>query len=428
MGVKRGAPLSRRSILKTASTAAGGAALMTLAPALARAQRKSVKIGLVTPSTGPLAVFAEADAYVVPQFRSVVASGVKIAGATYPVELIVKDSQSNPNRAAEVAGELILNDKVDLMVVAHTPETTNPVCDQCEINGVPCISTDAPWQAWFFGRRGDPAKGFQWTYHFFFGLESLSAVFVDLWNDIPTNKVVGALWPNDTDGNAFADAKTGMPPAIAKAGYKLVDTGRFDPGTENFSSQIAALKGAGCEAVTSVLAPPVFTNFWTQCAQQGYRPKVLTPGKSVEFPPVIKSLGPLAKNICVEVWWTPYHPFSSHMTGQSSAELAAAYTKATGREWFMVLGFKHALFEVALDSLKRAQSLQPEAIRDAIAATRYESIVGPLQWKKGPVPGVCTTPLVGGQWQARADGAMELKIVNNMRAPSIKTNASQLPL
>ena len=160
MGVKRGAPLSRRSILKTASTAAGGAALMTLAPALARAQRKSVKIGLVTPEHRSARLLRRGGRLCRAAIPPVVASGVKIAGATYPVELIVKDSQSNPNRAAEVAGELILNDKVDLMVAAHTPETTNPVCDQCEINGVPCISTDAPWQSWFFGRRGDPAKGF----------------------------------------------------------------------------------------------------------------------------------------------------------------------------------------------------------------------------------------------------------------------------
>ena len=29
-----------------------------------------------------------------------------------------------------------------------------PVSDQCEANGVPCISTVAPWQPWFFGRGG----------------------------------------------------------------------------------------------------------------------------------------------------------------------------------------------------------------------------------------------------------------------------------
>ena len=41
---------------------------------------------------------------------------------------------------------------------------------------MPCVSTDAPWQAYFFGRGGKPDKGFDWTYHFFWGGGGLFAV------------------------------------------------------------------------------------------------------------------------------------------------------------------------------------------------------------------------------------------------------------
>ena len=418
---------TRRQVLKHASAALSGAAL-AMTPAVVRAQARAIKIGLVTPTTGPLAVFAESDAFVLAQFKKAIADGVKIGTQTHPVEVIVKDSQSSSNRAAEVASELILRNKIDLMVVAHTPDTVNPVADQCEVNEVPCVSTDAPWQPYFFGRRGDPAKGFRWTYHFFWGAEQLIATFIDVWELVPTNKVAGALWPNDADGNAFADKDHGMPPVVAKAGYKLVDTGRFDPTVENFTTQITAFKAAECEIVTSVLPPPTFINFWTQAAQQGFKPKVVTPGKSAEFPAAVRALGGLGKNIAIEVWWSPYHPFRSHLTGQSSAELAAAYTKATQQSWTMPLGFKHALFEVATDVLKRSKALEPQAIREAIAATSYESIVGPIQWKQGPVPGVCTTPLVGGQWQEAGGKDLELRIVTNKGAPNIPVNAKLLPI
>jgi len=418
---------SRRDILKTASVTTG-AALLVMAPAIVRAQARTIKIGLVTPATGPLAFFAEADSYVLGEFKKAVAAGIKIGAQTYPVDVIVKDSQSNSNRAAEVANELILRNKIDLMVVAHTPETVNPVADQCEINDIPCISTDAPWQPYFFGRKGDPKKGFKWTYHFFFGAEGLISCFINLWNQIETNKVVGALWPNDSDGNAFADPDHGMPPAIAKAGFKLIHPGGFDPMAENFTAQISAFKSAGVEIVTSVVPPPTFINYWTQSAQQGFKPKIVTPGKSAEFPSTVKALGPLGKNVAIEVWWSPYHPFSSHLTGQSSAALAADYTKATGKTWTMPLGFKHALFEVAADVLKRSKSLEADAIRQAILATSYESIVGPIQWKQGPMPNVCTTALVGGQWQDTGGKDLELRIVNNKDAPNIQTNGKLLPL
>jgi branched-chain amino acid transport system substrate-binding protein len=424
MGRRTTSNFNRRAVLKTA---AGGVAALVSAPAALRAQARPIKIGLVTPTTGPLASFAEADNYVLGEFKKAVGGGLKIGGDTHPVEVIVKDSQSSSSRASEVANELILGSKIDLMVVAHTPDTVNPVADQCEVNEVPCISTDAPWQPYFFGRRGDPAKGFKWTYHFFWGAGDLIAVFVGMWDQLPTNRVVGALWPNDSDGNAFANPEHGMLPAMTKANYKLVNPGSFDPMAENFSSQITAFKAAGCEIITSVLPPPTFTNFWTQAAQQGFRPKIVTPGKSAEFPATVKALGPLGKNIAIEVWWSPYHPYSSHLTSQSSAALAADYTKATGKVWTMPLGFKHALFEVATDVLKRAKALEPGAIREAIVATAYDSIVGPVQWQKTPVPNVCPTPLVGGQWQD-VNGALELKIVSNRQAPNIPTNGTLLAL
>ena len=76
---------------------------------------------------------------------------------------------------------------------------------------MPCITTNAPWQPYFFGRKGDPKKGFDWTYHFFWGLEDVIAVFTTLWNSVPTNKSVGGLFPNDADGNAWGDPNLGFP-------------------------------------------------------------------------------------------------------------------------------------------------------------------------------------------------------------------------
>ena len=132
---------------------------------------------------------------------------------------------------------LILYDKVDLMLVASTPETTNPVSDQCEVNGMPCISTRVPVAAVVLRRAAaSPTTGFKWTYHFFWGLEDIIGVFIDMWNSIQTNKVVGRAWPNDGDGNAWGDKERGFPPALAKAGYTLVDPGRYPNLTDDFSA------------------------------------------------------------------------------------------------------------------------------------------------------------------------------------------------
>ena len=387
-----------------------------------------IRIGYVNARTGPLAGFGEADAFTLDQIQKLLASGLSSGGKTWKVEIIAKDSQSNPTRAAEVASELILSNKVDLLLATSTPDVTNPVADQAEVNEVPCITTNCPWQPYFFGRNGDPAKGFKWTYHFFWGLEDVIGAFLALWETIPTNKVVAGIFPNDADGNAWGDAKIGFPPALQKAGFKLVDPGRYQPMSNDFTAQITAFKQAGAEIVTGNMIPPDFATFWAQCAQQGFKPKIVTIGKALLFPSVIDSLGARGDGLTSEIWWTPNHPFKSSLTGQSARDLTDAYTKATNRPWTQPIGFQHALFEVAIDVLKRAKNVKdPKSVLDAIVATDYKSIVGPVKWSGQPVKNVTKTPLVAGQWR-KTDKGFDLVVAQNATAPEIPLGGKLVPL
>jgi branched-chain amino acid transport system substrate-binding protein len=410
----------RRDVIKVIGASAIIGPVILRGSTAKAATSRVIKIGHVSPQTGALAPFAEADSFVLGQIKAGLANGIINGGVTYEVQIISKDSQSNSSRAAEVAAELILKDKVDLLVASSTPGTTNPVADQAEANEIPCITDNAPWQSYFFGRHGTPDKGFTWTYHFFWGAEDLIASFLALWKSVETNKVVGALFPNDEDGNALSDAKLGFPPAIQEAGYKLIDTGRFQPLSDDYGSQISAFKKAGVEIVTGVLTPPDFATFWNQAAQQGFRPKVVTVGKALLFPAAVAALGDRADGLSSEIWWSPSHPFKSGLTGQSAKELCDAYEHSTGRAWTQPIGFQHALFEVAIDVLKRAKNLgEPDSILEAIVTTDYQSIVGPIKWSGKPVKNVTKTPLVAGQWRRKGKG-IELLICENTTAPSIK--------
>lgn len=376
---------------------------------------EAVKIGFVSPTTGALSPFGEADAFVLTGVNGAFADGLEIAGETRPIQIIRKDSQSDPNRAAAVAGELITQDQVDLMVVSSTPETTNPVSDQCEANGVPCISTVAPWQPWFLGRQPDPTAPvpFEYTYHFFWGLEDIEQVFYDMWETVPTNKVVGGLFPNDGDGNAWGDPALGFPSFFDPLGYTIVDPGRYENGTADFTAQITAYLDAGAELLTGVPVPPDFTNFWTQANQQGYVPKVASVGKALLFPSSVDALGPIGEGLSTEVWWTPTHPFSSSLTSESAADLGASYTESTGNQWTQPIGFAHALFEVAADVLLRTEEVGADAIVASIQATSLDTIVGHIEWTGEPFPNVAKTTLVGGQWKPGTDFPYDLVVVSN---------------
>ena len=418
--------ISRRTLVKAGLGAVAAPAVLRVLPA--EAQSAVIKIGHVSPKTGPLAGFGEADAFILEQVRKILGKGLVNNGKTYKVDIISKDSQSSASRASDVAADLILGDKVNLIVASAAPDTTNPVADQAEVNEVPCITTNCPWQPYFFGRKGDPKKGFTWTYHFFWGLEDVIGSYLAMWDEVPTNKVVGGLFPNDADGNAWGDPQHGLPPALAKAGYKLHDPGRYQVMNNDFTSQISAFKAAGCEMVVGNMIPPDFATFWSQAAQQGFKPKIVSIGKALLFPSVVESLGARGDGLSSEVWWTPTFPYKSGLTGQSAKELTDAYTKATSRPWTQPIGYQHALFEVAIDVMKRAKNpSDPKAVLEAIVATNYKSMVGPVHWSGQPVKNVSKTPLVAGQWQ-RKNGKFDLVIAENKTAPDIPVGGKLMPL
>ena len=397
-----------------------------------------IKIGFVGPRTGALAHFGEGNDFVLSEIRKRVSMGLVVNSMNHNVEIIEKDSESNSNRATEIASGLIKSDRVDLILASSTGATVNPVSDVCEMNGVPCITTDAPWQSYFFGRGGTPGKGFDWTYHFFWGLEDLIAVFTNMWTALPTNKVVGALWPNDAEGIAYSDKGFGFPSALKAKGYRLVDPGRFESSMNDFSQQIAMFKDANVEILTAVLPPPAFATFWHQAGRHGFKPKIATIAKAVLFPAAVEALGDRGADLTTEIWWSPNFPFKSGLTGQNSAELCASYEDETKKQWTQPLGFLHALFEVGLDVLKRTKDVDSAAaIRDAIRTTDYNSIVGHIAWEGNPVKNVAKTPLVGGQWVpgykftrwiAGQKFKNDLMIVNNASEASIETQWKLEPL
>jgi branched-chain amino acid transport system substrate-binding protein len=419
--------ISRRVVVKAGLGAIAAPAVLRMPSAFAASD--TIKIGYVSPKTGPLAGFGEPNEFILNQVNGILSKGLECGGKTYKVEIISKDSQSTSSRASDVASELILGDKVNLILGQAAPDTTNPVADQAEVNETPCVTTNCPWQPYFFGRNGNPKTGFTWTYHFFWGLEDVIASYLPLWDSLKTNKVVGGLFPNDADGNAWGDPKHGLPPELTKAGYKLHDPGRYQVMNNDFTSQISAFKSIGAEIVVGNMIPPDFATFWSQAAQQGFHPKIVTIGKALLFPSVVKSLGPRGNNLSTEIWWTPTFPFKSTLTGQSAKQLTDAYTKATNRPWTQPIGYVHALFEVAIDVLKRSKNpLDPKAVLESIKATNYQSIVGPVHWAGQPVKNVTKTPLVGGQWKLQKDGNYDLVIMENKSAPMIPVGGKMEPI
>ncbi|MCL9763005.1 ABC transporter substrate-binding protein [Frankia sp. AiPa1] len=372
---------------------------------------QTIKIGFVSPRTGAAAAFGEPDAYVLGLARDVLGKGLTIGGKKYDVQVIDKDGQSDPQRGAQVANDLINADRVDLMLTTSTPETVNPVSDACEAAGVPCISTVVPWEAWYFGRGAKPTdtKAFKYVYHFCFGVQQFANAYTTMWPQVSTNQKVGVMWPNDADGNAV---RTSLGPLLQKAGYSIVDPGAYTNGTNDYSSQIAKFKAENSEIFNTFPLPPDFATFWQQAAQQGYQPKIVQVAKTGLFASQVEALGALGVGVAGAAYWTPTYPYTSSLTGISSKELGAGYQKKTGKQWTQQLGPSLALFDAAAAALKAAPDPKDKgAVATAISTLAVQTPVGNLQWGKGPNGNVVATPILGGQWTAAKSGKYPLDFV-----------------
>jgi branched-chain amino acid transport system substrate-binding protein len=426
--------ISRREFVKQAAAGAGTLAFAgSVTTAFAQAA-DVIKIGFVSPRTGPLGGFGEGDPYVLGLARKALANGLTSGGKKYKIEIIDKDSQSDPARASQLAKSLINSDNIDLMLATSTPEVVNPVADACEAAGVPCVSTVLPWESWYFGRGAKPGQPspFKWTYHFSFGVAEFAKAYISEWSKAPftTNKKVGVMFPNDADGNALREHES---PLFEKAGFTVFDPGGYEDGTTDYSTQIAKYKAAGVEIFTGVPIPPDFATFWRQAAQQGLAKqiKIQSIAKTGLFPSQMEALGSLAYNIASLCYWHPTFPYKSPLTGNTSKELADGYEKSTGRQWNQQLGATQSLLDVGSDLLKTTANAKDKAdVIKTLSHLKVTTAVGVVQWGTFPIPNVCPTPLIGAQWVKAKPGSkykLDLVIVDNADDPNVPIGAKLQP-
>ncbi len=337
-GTGRAGSISRRGLLRAvgagAAVAGTGGLLEACSSGIKGANTgggtKGITIGWIHPLTGPLSGFGAPDNWVISKIKQTAPykNGFKIGGKTFSVTIKSYDTQSSPTRAGDLAKTAILNDNVDLLLASSTPETVNAVASQAETLGTPLICANIPWESWYLNLfpHGNPLHATEqakYVVMYFLGAEHLVKAFIPMWDRIHdqlhTDKIVAAAFPNDSDGNAF---RAVFPPIAKAAGYKFDLSPAYTDGTTNYSSMISQFKSDKADFFTNVPLPPDFATMWKQSVQQGFKPKLATVAKVLLFPPDAYALGSLAYNVATDAWWVPSLPWTSSFTGETCQQLA----------------------------------------------------------------------------------------------------------
>lgn len=398
---------------ETTTTAAGettttAAAETTTTAAAGPEQGSPLKVGIVVPMTGPLAEFGAPTKYLTEKVKEV--TGGKIVtkdNKERALEWLEYDSQSDSNRAAQVTGDLIQNEKVNLIMAEGGPDSVLGPADQCEALGCPGIFTNLPWTAFTFGRGNDGKTPFKWTYAVTIGTQENGRAAVSAFENYApgTNKKVALLYPNNANGIEYSDMSNGIPPLLDELGYTYVMPDLYPPSSEDFTAQISIFKKEGCEMLMGSGVTPEFANFFSQAVQQGYKPPLMSNGIALLFPSAPASIGPAAENLIMEIAFDPSMPYKSPLTGQTCKEMWDEYEATTGNQGQGILNAIR-LYEWAVDSFKRAENVEdPASIMDAIASANLQTAGYPFDFtravgdKQRPHPNVFVVPVLAGQWQ-----------------------------
>ena len=388
------------------------------------ADKDCILVGRVVPLTGPIAAFGAGTPYIEEEAVKAIneAGGIYIEeyGKKLPIKFVIADSEGSATKASEAATKLILEDKIDIMIVSHTADTVLPVAAVCERHQIPCISVDCPADMW---ADGGPYK---YCYHAFFNTETELLAFADAWNIIETNKKVGLLCATDTEGTIFRDSVGKMGNTIA--GYTIIDPGQYTIGANDFTEIINKFIAEDVEIICGPIITPDFATFYRQCLAMNYVPKIFAIDKANLYRADVISYGDnIGHGLLTEVWWDPSMNTTSSLTGQTSQELGDMYLAYNPGIILppSPIGYKHANVELLVDALQRAQTLEHEKLLAAIGATDMDTIVGHIKFDENHV---CVMDMAVGQWQVDANGEWSLNIVANKYIPEIPLSGTPIPM
>lgn len=385
----------------TTTTAASASTTTTAAPTTTTVTSgpeagREVKIGVITPITGYLALFGVSDKWAMGLVQKYIGDSLVFSdGKKHKVTWLTRDTQSDSNRAAQVASDLYLNDKVDMAVVAGGPDTVNPAADMAETVGMPLLCSNNIWEAFIFGRGAKIDTEFKWVWGHLLGVDQCVAAAVQVCNKIPTNKVAGVFESNTADGQAWLTPNTGILDAFKAAGYTTVYPGPYNKGTEDYTSFISAYKKAGCEIHMGSNPGTDFPNYWKQAIQQSYNPKMAIEIVSLSTYDDMKALGDIVIGLTLGFTWHKDWPFKDLISGMTNAELAADYEQTNGTMWSNMIT-PYSRIEWAVDVLKRVQDIDSkDSLVQAIKTTKTELTSGPIDFTAPVDPtGLHVTPNV----------------------------------
>lgn len=301
--------------------------------------------------------------------------GVKIHGRSHRLIVRYYDDQSNPAQNTALAERLVAQDRIKFLLGPFGSGATRAMLPVAEKFNVPMIQAGGAERDLF-------AKGYR--YHFAVlstaGQQLVPAIHLAaeqaqaLGKSRKTLKVALAV-----DRSPFGqDIRAGVLEEVRRHGMMIVIDDQLPFDVEDVSVTLNRVK----QLQPDVLVISGQENGALITVKQMREQKIDVPIVAMTHcvrAQIDKELGAAAEHVFCSRQWHRSLNYRDELLG-TAEDFAQAFEQAYRYEAPAQAAQSSAAVLVFADALKRAQSLDPEKVRDAIAATEIETFYGPIQF------------------------------------------------
>ncbi|MBP7494680.1 MAG: ABC transporter substrate-binding protein [Spirochaetales bacterium] len=330
-------------------------------------QAKEIKIGVVAPISGEAATFGESTVNAAKLYFDQINAAGGVAGMK--IVYFIEDDKGDPTEGANAYSKLIDQNKVSAIVGSVMSKVSLAGGPIAQNKGIPMISSASTnpavtlvgnyiFRACFI----DPFQG------------SVAAKFA--YNDLG-KRTAAAIYDSGNDytkgfAEVFRDEFTRM-------GGKITAFESYASGTSDFNAQLVKIKATNPDVI---FIPNYYNDaglIAKQAREMGIQ-SVLLGGDGWDSPDLFKIAGD-----AIEGGYFVNH-FSKDSEIPAIQKFVADYRAKYNKDPDALAALAYEACMILVDSIKRAQSADPKAIRDALEQTNLETLTGVIKFDQNRNP------------------------------------------
>jgi branched-chain amino acid transport system substrate-binding protein len=303
------------------------------------------------------------------------AGGVEVAGKTYKLDIVYYDDESTPARGAQLAERLIDQDGIKFLLGPYSSGLTKAIAPVTEKYGIPMVEGNGASRSLF-------TQGYKYLFavlstseQYLASAISLAAEKAEAEGRQPQDLTVALAFENDPFSQ---DVRAGVIDDASTYGMRVVIDDKLPKELNDMSATLTKVKAVKPD----ILIVSGHSKGAATAIKQIADMKVDVPMLAMthcEAADVVGKYGADANYTLCATQWAETMSYSDDLFG-SAADYAKTFEAKYGYVPPYQAAESTASVQTFVDAFQRAGSFDPDAVRDALAATDMQTFYGNIKF------------------------------------------------